>query len=596
MIKELLKSLREYKKLALLSPLLVFGETLLEVLIPFTTADLIDTISRGAELSQIVQTGLLLMLFALISLSFGTAAGITTANAAAGFGKNLRHDMFANIQTFSFATLDNFSTPTLVTRMTTDATNVQTSFMMILRVGFRAPIMITIALVMSFIMVGPLAWMYVLIMVPLALGLFLCIWRALPGFRIAFKKYDALNESIEENIKGIRVVKSYVREKFETSKFMHASHNINRYFTDAEKILALNGPMLNLAVSAFSVAIIYFVSKAIIQTQGIQINVGQFSTMFTFGFMILMNLMMFSMIFTMIAMSIESCYRIQEVLEAKTTIHNPEHPVQEVEDGSIDFDHVTFSYSEKAERVALQDIDLHIAPGETVGIIGGTGSAKSSLVQLIPRLYDVNKGAVKVGGIDVRDYDVEALRSEVAMVLQKNVLFSGTIAENLRWGNEAATDDQVIEAARLAQADEFIETFDEGYNTWIEQGGANVSGGQKQRLCIARALLKKPKILILDDSTSAVDTKTDAKIRDAFRTYLPETTKIIIAQRTGSVEDADRILVMDNGKIVDSGTHDELLEKSPIYREVYTSQNKQSHDEHMAEKNGKRVAENDGEH
>lgn len=584
MVKELLQSLREYRKYALMTPLLVFGETLLEVLIPFTTANLIDTISRGANLEEIVKTGLLLLLFALISLLFGAAAGVTSSTAAAGFGKNLRHDMFSNIQTFSFATLDNFSTPTLVTRMTTDATNVQTSFMMILRIGLRAPIMITIALITAFVMVGNLAWMYILIMIPLAIGLFLVAWIALPTFRVAFRKYDALNESIEENIKGIRVVKSYVREKFETSKFMKASHNINAYFTDAEKILALNGPMLNLSVSIFSVAIIYFVSKSIIQTYGVQINVGQFSTMFTYGFMILMNLMMFSMIFTLIAMSIESCFRIEEVLKAKTTIHNPEHPITEVKDGSIDFDHVTFSYSEKAERVALKDIDLHIKSGETIGIIGGTGSAKSSLVQLIPRLYDVSKGSLKVAGIDVREYDVDVLRDAVAMVLQKNVLFSGTIAENLRWGNEDATDDQIIEAARLAQADEFIESFEDGYNTWIEQDGANVSGGQKQRLCIARALLKKPKILILDDSTSAVDTKTDAKIREAFRTYLPETTKIIIAQRTGSVADADRILVMDNGEIVDSGTHEELLGKSSIYREVYTSQNKQSHDDRFSHK------------
>lgn len=582
MIKELLKSLRQYRKYALLTPLFVLGEVLLEVLIPFATANLIDTINRGADLSMILHTGVALLIMAAFSLGFGTAAGISSSTAAAGFGKNLRRDMFYNIQTFSFATMDNFSTPTLVTRMTTDATNVQMSFMMILRIGLRAPMMITIALVTSFIMVGNLAWVYVFVMVPLAFGLFFVAWRALPIFRIAFRKYDALNESVEENIKGIRVVKSYVREKFETSKFMKASKDLSVDFTKADKLLALNGPMLNVAVSIFSIAIVYFVSQNIIQNFGMQINVGQFSTMFTYGYMILMNLMMFSMIFTLIAMSIESCYRIQQVLEAKTTIYNPEKPITKVQNGAIDFNHVNFSYSKDAERTVLKDIDLHIKPGETVGIIGGTGSAKSTLVQLIPRLYDVNEGSVCVGGVNVRDYDVDDLRDAVSMVLQKNVLFSGTIAENLRWGNENATDDQIIEAARLAQADEFIEKFPEGYNTWIEQGGSNVSGGQKQRLCIARALLKKPKILILDDSTSAVDTKTDALIREGFRRYLPETTKIIIAQRTGSVEDADRILVMNNGRIVDTGTHEELLESSEIYREVYTSQNKQSHDERFA--------------
>ena len=582
MIKELLKSLRQYKIFAFLTPLFVLGEVLLEVLIPFATADLIDTINTGANLNLILRTGVALLIMAVASLACGAAAGVTSSTAAAGFGKNLRHDMFSNIQTFSFATMDNFSTPTLVTRMTTDATNVQMSFMMILRIGMRAPMMISIALVTSFIMVGNLAWVYVLVMIPLAFGLLFVALRALPIFRVAFRKYDVLNESVEENIKGIRVVKSYVREKFETAKFEKASRALNLDFTKAEKLLALNGPMLNVSVSIFSVSIIYFVSQNIIQNFGAQINVGQFSTMFTYGYMILMNLMMFSMIFTLIAMSIESCYRIQEVLAAKTTIHNPENPVKHVKDGAIDFNHVNFSYAKDAEQVILKDINLHIKPGETIGIIGGTGSAKSTLVQLIPRLYDVNGGSVCVGGIDVRDYDVDDLRDAVSMVLQKNVLFSGTIAENLRWGNEHATDDQIIEAARLAQADEFIEKFPEGYNTWIEQGGANVSGGQKQRLCIARALLKKPKILILDDSTSAVDTKTDALIRAGFKRYLPETTKIIIAQRTGSVEDADRILVMRNGEIVDMGTHEELLEISEIYREVYTSQNKQSHDERFA--------------
>lgn len=579
MIKRLAKSLREYKRAAIATPILVTGEVVIEVLIPFVTANLIDAINTGAQVTSILQAGLVLLVMAVASLAFGTAAGITCSRAAAGFAKNLRKDMFYNIQTFSFATIDRFSTPSLVTRMTTDVTNVQMSFMMIVRTAIRAPMMIVFALVMAFVMAGDMAWVYVYVTIPLAFGLFLVIRRVLPIFRRVFRKYDALNESVEENVSGIRVVKSFVREDFEMEKFDVAARDVQNDFTRAEKLLALNGPMMNLAVAVIFVSVIYFASYTIVSTSGTVMNVGQFSSLFTYGFMILMSLMMFSMIFAMIAMSMESARRIDEVLQAETTISDPADPVREVASGSIDFDGVSFSYSEGSERVALHDIDLHIGSGETIGIIGGTGSAKSTLVQLIPRLYDVTEGTLKVGGVDVRDYDLDTLRHAVSMVLQKNVLFSGTIADNLRWGNPDATMDQVIEACRLAQADEFVERFPDGYDTYIEQGGTNVSGGQKQRLCIARALLARPKVLILDDSTSAVDTKTDALIREGFKSFIPETTKIIIAQRTSSVKDADRIVVMDRGTIADVGTHEELLRRSPIYREVYMSQNKQSHDE-----------------
>ncbi len=443
---------------------------------------------------------------------------------------------------------------------------------------------------MAFSMAGSLAWIYVYVTIPLAFGLFFVIRKVLPIFRRVFRKYDALNESVEENVSGIRVVKSFVREKFEMKKFDVAATDVQMDFTRAEKLLALNGPMMNLSVSVIFLCVIYFASQAIITSRGTLVNIGQFSSLFTYGFMILMSLMMFSMIFAMIAMSLESARRICEVLEATTTIHDPENPVASVADGSIEFDDVSFSYNGSTERVALHDINLSIKSGETIGIIGGTGSAKSTLVQLIPRLYDVTAGTVKVGGVDVRDYDLDTLRHAVSMVLQKNVLFSGTIADNLRWGNPEATMDQIIEACRLAQANEFVERFPDGYDTYIEQGGTNVSGGQKQRLCIARALLARPKVLILDDSTSAVDTKTDALIRQGFESYIPETTKIIIAQRTSSVKDADRIVLMDRGTIQDIGTHEELLRRSPIYREVYLSQNKQSHDEKLDDIDRKEAA------
>ncbi len=597
LLRRLAASIREYKGATIATPILVLGEVIIEVLIPFYTADLVDVISRGAAIDEILASGAVLLLLAIISLGFGTAAGITCSKASAGFAKNLRKDMFYNVQTFSFEVIDRFSTSSLVTRMTTDVTNVQMAFMQIIRTAIRSPLMFIFSFIMSFYMAGDIAVVFAFVVPPLFIGLVAVILIVHPIFRRVFHKYDALNESIQENINGIRVVKSYVREDYEIKKFDRAAADVQKDFTKAERILALNNPLMNLCSYTVFVCVIYFAGQAIIRTQGVQVNIGQFSALFTYGFQILMSLMMLSMVFAMITIAAESANRIYEVLTAETTIKDPENPITEVRDGSIDFDDVSFSYSRDAERYALENVDLHIKSGEVIGIIGGTGSAKSTLVQLIPRLYDVTKGAVKVGGVDVRDYDVEALREAVSMVLQKNVLFSGTIADNLRWGDPNATDEEVREAARLAQADEFIERFPDGYDTWIEQGGTNVSGGQKQRLCIARALLKRPKVLILDDSTSAVDTKTDALIQQGFKEFIPETTKIIIAQRTGSVKDADRIIVLDNGEISAIGTHDELLHTSEIYQEVFRSQNKSTHDERWEKqereaKDAKEVAQN----
>ena len=575
----LMGSIRQYKGAAIATPLLVLGEVVFEVLIPLLTADLIDAIKAGADLAEILSTGGLLALMALISLAFGAAAGLTCAKASVGFAKNLRKDMFYNIQTFSFAVIDRFSSSSLVTRLTTDVMNVQMAYMMLIRTAIRSPFMLILAFAAAYAMAGWLAIVFVVVIPVLAVALFAVVRKVTPIFRRIFRKYDALNERAEENLSGIRVVKSYVRESYEKQKYDRAATEVQRDFTHAERILALNAPIMNFCVYTVMVFVIYTGSYAIISTRGELLDVGQFSSLITYGFMMLMSLMMLSMIFAMVVMSEENARRIYEVLTAKTTIDQPANPVREVADGSIDFDHVGFSYSDDKSREALRDIDLHIKSGEVIGVIGSTGSAKSSLVQLIPRLYDVTEGSVRVGGRDVRDYDLDTLRNAVAMVLQKNVLFSGTIKDNLRWGKEDATDEEILEAARLAQADEFVQTFPDKYETYIEQGGTNVSGGQKQRLCIARALLKHPKILILDDSTSAVDTKTDRLIREGFKDYLPETTKIIIAQRTSSVEDADRIVVMDSGRINDVGTHEELLRRNAIYREVYLSQNKQSHDE-----------------
>ena len=591
MLKTLMASIREYKRAAIATPIIVTGEVVMEVAIPFVTAQLINAIQLGAGLAQLLPYAGVLVCMALASLAFGIGAGLTCSQASCGFAKNLRHDVFAAVQTFSFANIDQFSSSSLVTRLTTDITNVQLAYMMVIRTAVRCPLLLISSIVMAFIMAGPMAAVFVIVVPLLGFGLYKVVRTVHPIFRSVFHKYDALNESIEENVTGMRDVKSYVRQDFEKQKFSRAAQDVCRDFTRAEKILALNTPMMNFAVYTVFVVVIQFGSYLIISSRGTLLNVGQFSALTTYGFMILMALMMVSMVFAMIVMAQESAERIVEVIETEPTIKDPANPVTEMKDGSIDFDHVTFNYSEKAEHRALAEIDLHIKSGETLGIMGGTGSAKTSLVNLISRLYDVTEGSVKVGGVDVRDYDLEFLRNNVAVVLQKNVLFSGTIKENLRWGDPNATYDELVEVCKLAQADEFIQTFPQKYDTYIEQGGTNVSGGQKQRLCIARALLKHPKVLILDDSTSAVDTKTDALIREGLASYLPETTKIIIAQRTSSVEHADRILVLDNGHIAGLGTHAELMQTCDIYRDTYESQNRTGEEDEAAAATADETAE-----
>ncbi len=572
MIKRLLKSVGEYKLPTILTPIFIIGEAVIEALMPFIIANLINNIKAGCNMSDIAKNGGILFIMACISLACGGLAGFTASKASAGFAKNLRKNIFYKIQDFSFENIDKFSSASLVTRMTTDVSNVQMSFMMIIRTAIRSPLMFIFSIIMSFYMGGALAVTFVVVIPILAFGLIMIAKKAMPAFRSVFKKYDKLNESIEENVMAMRTVKGFVRESYEKKKFGNAADDIRKDFTHAERIVALNDPLMQLCLY-FNMAVILLIgSKTVISTQGATLDVGQLSALITYGVSILMSLMMLSMIYVMVTMSIESARRIDEVLCEKSSLANPAHPVENVKDGSIDFVGVSFKYSAAAEKYALENINLHIKSGETIGIIGGTGSSKSTLVQLIPRLYDATVGQVKIGGVDVKDYDLTSLRNSVAMVLQKNVLFAGTIKENLRWGNENATDDEIEEACKLSQAHEFVSAFPNGYDTMIEQGGTNVSGGQKQRLCIARALLKKPKILILDDSTSAVDTKTDKLIRMGFEKYIPETTKIIIAQRISSVENADRIIVLDNGKIADIGTHDELLKSSEIYREVYEQQ------------------------
>lgn len=573
-IRVLKKSIREYKRDSILTPILVAFEALVECIIPLMVANLVNKMQNGCDLSVILKYGVILIIMACFSLLFGALAGITAANASAGFGKNLRKDLFMAVQNFSFENIDRFSASSLVTRMTTDVTNVQMAYMMIIRTVVRAPLMLIFSLVMGFIMGGPLAFIFLFTIPVLGIGLGLVIKKTMPLFRKVFKKYDNLNNSVQENINGIRVVKSFVREDFEMKKFNEAAEDVCADFTKAEKILALNNPMMQFCLYVVMIFVLTFGSYLVVNFGGAIIQVGQLSSLLTYSFQILMSLMMLSMIFVMVTISIESCERIVAVLEEKRTISNPENPIYEVNDGSIDFNNVSFKYSKRADRYALENINLHIKSGQTIGILGGTGSSKTSLVNLISRLYDVTEGEVKVGGVNVKDYDLVTLRDAVSVVLQKNVLFSGSIKDNLRWGNKDATDEEIEEACHLACADEFIEQFPDKYDTHIEQGGTNVSGGQKQRLCIARALLKKPKILILDDSTSAVDTKTDAIIRAGFKKFIPETTKIIIAQRVSSVQDADQIIIMNNGSVEAIGTHDELLASNPIYQEVYYSQNK----------------------
>ncbi len=577
MVRKLLRSVREYKTSSLLAPLFVTCEVILEVIIPMLMANLIDFGIEAGNMQYILKMGLALVIFCIVSLTFGALSGKYAAVASAGFAKNLREDMYNKVQEYSFSNIDKFSTASIVTRLTTDITNIQNAYMMSIRVAVRCPIMLIFALFMAFQINSHLAPIFVIAIPILAVGLVIIISNAKRIFERIFRTYDKLNNVVQENLHGIRVVKSFVREDHETEKFCSVSKEIYQDFSKAEKILAFNAPLMQFCAYGCMLLISWLGAKLIVASgnnPAVGMTTGDLTSMFSYTMQILMSLMMFSMVFVMITISYASMERAEEILDEKSDLHNPENPVYEVKDGSIEFDHVNFVYGKNADKLCLDNVNLKIPSGATVGIIGGTGSSKSTLVQLIPRLYDATEGAVKVGGRDVREYDIESLREEVAMVLQKNVLFSGTIKDNLRWGKEDATDEEMRHVCQLAQADEFIQTFPDGYDTYIEQGGTNVSGGQKQRLCIARALLKKPKILILDDSTSAVDTKTDALIRMGFREEIPNTTKIIIAQRISSVEDADLILVLDDGKINGMGTHQELLANNEIYREVYESQQK----------------------
>ena len=570
MLKTLMRQVKQYKTVSIVTPVFAALEVLMETLIPFVTAWLIDRGIQAGNMSEIWKYGLMMLALSFLSLLFGFLAAKTAATASAGFACNLRDAMYQNIQRFSFSNIDKFSTAGLVTRMTTDVTNVQNAFQMILRIVVRAPLTLICSMVMCFVINHQLSMVFVVVLAFLAAALFSIIHKVSRLFENVFKKYDALNASVQENVSAIRVVKAFVREKYENEKFANAAANVYRLFVKAESFIALNSPIMMLAVYGSIIALSWFGAQFIVAGS---LTTGELTSLFSYVMSMFMSLMMVSMIFVMLSMSVAAGHRICEVLDEQPDLTNPEQPVDEVKDGSIDFNHVTFSYRATGTGEAtLKDIDLHIRSGETIGIIGGTGCGKSSLVSLISRLYDVDSGSVMVGGVDVRQYDMEQLRNQVAVVLQKNVLFSGTILDNLRWGKEDATEEECREVCRQACADEFIERLPEGYNTWIEQGGTNVSGGQKQRLCIARALLKKPRVLILDDSTSAVDTATDAKIRRAFAQKIPGTTKIIIAQRVNSVEQADRIIVMENGRINAFDTHENLLATNDIYREIYETQ------------------------
>lgn len=572
-IGQLSKSVREYKKDSILTPLYVTVEVILEVLIPFVTSYLIDAIQKQ-DLSRIFVLGGALIAVAFLALTFGVLSGKACAKASTGFAKNLRKDLFYRVQTFSFANIDKFSSSSLVTRLTTDVTNVQMAYMMVIRIAIRSPMMFIFSIVMAFVMSPRLAWIFVIVLPLLIGGLALIISKAVPFFNRIFKKYDAMNESVQENVKAARVVKAYVREEYESEKFRKTSDNVRSDFTKAERLIALNTPLMQLCMYIVMLIVSFFGAKLAVDSLGSDFGVDKLQAMINYSTMCLMSMMMLSMVIAMIAMSAASARRICEVLKEESSLKCPENALTVVENGEIVFQNVNFKYSEKAEKYALKNINLTIHSGETVGILGDTGSSKTTLVNLIPRLYDVSVGSVSVGGHDVREYDLDALRNQISVVLQKNVLFSGTIKENLRWGDQNASDEELVRVCKLAQADEFIQGFPEKYDTFIEQGGANVSGGQKQRLCIARALLKRPKVLILDDSTSAVDTKTDALIRKAFRDEIPHTTKIIIAQRVASVQDADKIIIMKNGEINDIGSHEELLKRNETYRDLYYTQNR----------------------
>ena len=577
MIKKLMESIRQYKKASILAPVLVLVEVAMEIIIPLVMAELIDKGIDQGHMHSVIKFGIILLIAAMISLLFGALAGKYAAIASSGFARNLRHDMYYKIQEYSFANIDKFSTASIVTRLTTDVTNLQMAYQMIIRMAVRCPFMLVFALITSFGIDANLSFVFLVAIPILGFGLLFIANHVHPIFERVFRTYDKLNRVVQENLRGIRVVKSFTREDHEIEKFESISNTIYKDFSKAEKILAFNMPLMQFSMYACMLIVSWLGARAIVACGGdaaLGLSTGEFMSLITYATQILMSLMAVSMVFVMIIISRASAERIYEILVEESTLHNGENPIYQVKDGSISFENVTFSYSEKNEKPVLDHINLKILSGQTIGILGGTGSSKSSLVQLIPRLYDVTEGRVTVGGVDVREYDIESLRNQVAMVLQKNELFSGTIKDNLRWGNENATDDEILHACQLACADEFVSSFPQGYDTYIEQGGTNVSGGQKQRLCIARALLKKPKILILDDSTSAVDTKTDAMIRKAFREEIPDTTKIIIAQRVSSVQDADQILVMDDGKLAACGTHEELLQSCKIYQEVYYSQNK----------------------